>query len=398
MNSTFTIDIAKLQELNNLRAEAFFKYLKRVTKNNTPIVLKGTKKSDYWECDVTECAVPTSLFPNIKLPASDDRNAEGTDLVVQLTSDLVDQFISDTTFTFKESSVEIKRGTARIKLGYSNSSNTLLEQVKDFQTTISNLNSAASKATLKLTESSEIASLLKELKTAPEASIFVDSKSVTLLDDTVVFRTKNTADFESVTGESIYINMYLANLLSSYLEYSHLVEMSVCETGIRVKGFDENGNVISENHSPVYDTDMENPSDDDLASILPNEGNSQIVEVDLKTFIEVLEGQKSIVANFTGKRNLLAKVYKNGNGITLGFDDATSTTEATASVILNVGDVDDLEPSEELLTEYLTVLPINLLKNSFKDSLNLRIIFEDNDDTVVVFQIGDSKILSGKCY
>lgn len=398
MNSTFTIDIAKLQELNNLRAEAFFKYLKRVTKNNTPIVLKGTKKSDYWECDVTECAVPTSLFPNIKLPALDDKNAEGTELVVQLTADLVDQFIGDTTFTFKESSVEIKRGTARIKLGYSNSSNTLLEQVKDFQTTISNLNSAASKATLKLTESSEIASLLKELKTAPEASIFVDSKSVTLLDDTVVFRTKNTADFESATGESIYINMYLANLLSSYLEYSHLVEMSICETGIRVKGFDENGNVISENHSPVYDTDMENPSDDDLAGILPNESNSQIVEIDLKTFIEVLEGQKSIVANFTGKRNLLAKLYKNGNGITLGFDDATSTTEATASVILNVGDVDDLEPSEELLTDYLTVLPTNLLKNSFKDSLNLRIIFEDNDDTVVVFQIGDSKILSGKCY
>ena len=45
MDSKFLIDIEKISELNGQKAEAFFNYLKNISKNKTQVILKGTKES-----------------------------------------------------------------------------------------------------------------------------------------------------------------------------------------------------------------------------------------------------------------------------------------------------------------------------------------------------------------
>ena len=63
------VNLEKISELNGTKAEALFKYLKNVSKNKTPILIKGVKELDHWNCDIYECQVPASHFSDIKLPA-----------------------------------------------------------------------------------------------------------------------------------------------------------------------------------------------------------------------------------------------------------------------------------------------------------------------------------------
>lgn len=64
----FTIDLEKINGMNGAnKATAFFKYMKSVSRNKTPIVLKGVKENNNWKCTVYECAIPSSKFTEIIL-------------------------------------------------------------------------------------------------------------------------------------------------------------------------------------------------------------------------------------------------------------------------------------------------------------------------------------------
>lgn len=393
MNTTFTLDLEKIKELNGSgRDEAFFKYLKRVSKNKTPLILQGTKVADYWECSVTECSIPVSKFYCIKLPAVGDVNPEGAKLSIQLTENLISQFENGTKFTFKESEIEIKRANLRVKCSYKATAVSITEQLEDYQEL---LDRTATDKVLKLTKSSAMLDILKELKTSPDAAIYVNSESITLIKDTVFFRAKNTETYSSVDAKDLYINMYLANMLTNILDYVDKLELTISEMNTIITGYDAEGTVIVKNVSAVFEADEDcNPTDEDLSGITPSQ--ETVVEIELDKFVEELEKQKGTISVFAESRNWEAKLLKNGSGISFGFEKAGTKSTDSALVAVNVGETENAEPEADAFTDYTTVLPIELLKNVFHDSLQLKIVFDSNVDTAVAFEVGDSRILSGK--
>ena len=407
MLSVFTIDFEKIANLNGTKGEAFFKYLKRVSKNNTPIVLHGTKKSNYWDCSVTECSTPTSFFSNIKLPADLDKNSEGANISVQLTSELLSQFQTDSTkFTFKDSAVEVSRSNFKVKCSYINSPENVAEQLREFTSNVDSIEKEPARLTLTIAEDSSIVGFLKELRSSPEASIFVNSQSITLRKDSVFFRTKSTADWQADTDEELYINMYLANLITSYLEYCNVVKVSLQGNCTVVKGYKEttlaesgavNSELLVKNVSAIFEALDENPSEEDLNSIVPDKSNSNVISLSLADFIAALDEQKASIAAFTGMRSWQAKILKNGNGLSLSFAKANTYAD-TAVVTVHIGNVEIEEPEVDKFTEYSTIIPLELIKNIFRDNTNIEIVYQDDEETVVMFSLGDAQILSGKIY
>lgn len=399
MSISFNIDLEKLQSLNGVRAEAFFKYLKRVSKNNTPIVLTGTKKANYWDCCIVECSIPTSIFSSIKLPADNDKNAEGQKLTVQLTTELINEFVDGTEFTVKESTINITRNGFKAKSGRTSSSEALEEQLAEFMSMLK-VDDIPNNAKLSIQASSEIVSILKNMKASPDAAIFVNSKSITLMDDTVFFRTKLTEGFEASEDYDIYLNMYLSNMITGFLDYSDLVTLEVKNNKMVVTGYEgteENSeNVIVKNISAVYETEASNPTDEDLAGNYPNESEATVISLDLDTFIETLESQKSSISAFSEFKNWQAKLLKNGEGLILGFAGKDDPDKILVTV--SVGDVESTEVDTEDFTSFATIFPLDLISSVFQNSLKIEIIYQDDEDTAVLFRVGESNILSGKIF
>ena len=401
MSIIFNIDLEKLNSLNGLRATAFFKYLKRVSKNNTPIVLTGTKKSNYWDCYIVECSIPTSIFANIKIPADNDKNAEGQKLTIQLTSELVNEFVDGTEFTVRDTTIGIARNGFKAKTGRTSSSEALEEQLVEFMNML-NVDEIPNSAKLSVQPSSELVAILKNVKASPDAAIFVNSESITLMEDTVFFRTKITDKFETTDNSDIFLNMYLSNMITGFLDYSDLVTLEVKSNKIVITGYEgaeENPEkVIVKNVSAVYETDASNPTDEDLESNYPNESEATVVSLDLDTLIETLGSQKSSIAAFSEFKNWQAKLLKNGEGLTLGFTGKDDKDSEKVLVTASVGDIEKTEVDTEDFSEFATTLPLDLISSIFQNSLKIDIVYQDDEDTAVLFKIGESRILSGKIF
>lgn len=391
---TFTIDLEKMQNLNGNKTEAFFNYIKNVSKNKTPIVLQGCKKENYWDCRIVECAVPVSILYQIKLPADDDTSAEGTTLTFQLTNDIIGQLVDKTKFTFKEDRLEIKRDRLKVNCSLTSSKESLDSQVEDYMELLTKQDPALTD--LKVSEGTDLAKLLKELRSSPEASIFVTPESITLIKDSVLFRIPNNESV-SLLNEELYINMYMANTILKALEYSHSVQVIVTYSNIAVIGYAEDGTVYTKSISAVFDPlSVQNPTDEDLKGIMPTD-SAETISIDLANCIESLEAQKSAVSAFIVTRNWEASLSKNGNGASFKFsNNENGTLENGNSVVINVGEVAMEDP--ENFTDYSTILPLELFKNFFEGSLNLNIIFDKEDYSAVLFKVGDSEIFSGKIF
>lgn len=393
MELKFSVDVKKIEELNSEKGEALFKYLKNVQKNKTPIIIKGIKTSDYWYCDFYECSIPASHFTSIKLPASTDKNPENTNLTILLTEKLLSQFADNTEFIFKDTEVNIKRGSAKVRDSYKTSEQDLQEQLADFNN-ILKVDVTLAKTKLEISPESEIVALLKEIKNSPDASVFVSKESLTLRNDSVFLRTKNTCNFENNASEDLYINMYLANKILNYLEFSNTVKVFTTDNNLIVVGY-KNEEEIARNVSSIFEALTENPTDEDLASITPSEATSDIVNVDLQSFIENIEAQRSLINTFIATKNLEAKLFKNGNGLSLGFESSLETADKTI-VNINIGDVSNNEPKDSDYTDYSTVLPINMFKTLAENNQALKIVFDKSEETAILFETGEFKILSGK--
>lgn len=393
MELRFNIDLKKIEELNNEKGEALFKYLKNVQKNKTPIIVKGIKTSDYWYCDFYECSIPASHFTNVKLPATTDTNPENTNLTVLLTEKLLSQFTDNTEFIFKDTEINIKRGSAKVRDSYKTSEQDLQEQLVDFSNILKvNINIAKTK--LEINPESEIVALLKEIKNSPDASVFVSKESLTLRNDSVFLRTKNTCTFENSNVEDLYINMYLANKILSYLEFSDTVKVFNTNNNLIVVGY-INDEEIARNVSSIFEALTENPTDEDLTSITPLETTANVVNVDMQSFIENIEAQRNLISTFIATKNLEAKLFKNGNGLSLGFESSSETADKTM-ININIGEVNTVEPKDTDYTEYSTVLPINMFKTLAENNQALKIVFDNSEDTAILFETGEFRILSGK--
>lgn len=390
---TFKLDLEELKVLNGENSTALFKYLKRVSKNKTPVILQGTKVNDHWNCKLTECAIPASSFGEFKLPATEDKNPDGTKLFVQLTEDLISQFTDWTTFTFRDQFIEIVRENLKIKKSYTATALSLEEQLEDFQELLDRKEVA--KASIKINKSSELLNILKELKASPTASVFVTKDSITLWKDLILYRVKNTEDCTIADDATVYINMYLANTILGMLDYTETVELTIGESNTVVAGYEADGKELVKNISAIYPCEAENPTDEDLESICPNPGTCTIINLDLQEFVSSLESQKNAISVFTSSRNWEARLCKNGEGLSLSFEKAENRSDS-AIVTINIGDTVSTEPAAEEFTDYRTVLPVDLIENVFKDNLTLRIVFDSDNMTSVVFESGNARILSGK--
>lgn len=386
----FNIDLEKINELNGAKAEALFKYLKTTSKNKTQIVLKGTKEIDYWNCDIYECAVPASHLTSVKIPAEGDPNSDGTELYVAFTDQLLQQFVPGAIFTLQENSINVRRTLekATAKIPYLQTVSQLQEQFAEYE---SLLRADATDAKTKLTvnNGSEIVNVLKEITSSPDATIFVTSDSITLQKDTVFFRTKNHETYQS-TEENLFINMYLANKILSILDYSAKVEVAQTKNHIVVTGYDESDSEIVKNVSAIFEATNENPSDEDLESIMPTEDSAEVINVDMSEFLESLKKNQNMIASLCEKaaKTLEAAIYKNGNGLSLDFENG--------KVDINIGDCEEEDVDRSKFTVFATRIPKSTIESLMKDNQNLKIVFDNSEDTTVLFESGDYKILSGK--
>lgn len=392
MHAIFTIDLEKIRELNgDEKSLAFFKYVKHVMGNKTPLILTGVKESNYWKCNLTESSIPVSRFYDVKLPADSDTNSDGSVLCFQLTDKLSKQLSDGTTFIVKDNLIEINRTGLKVKCSHDDTVDSLKDQVDTYE---SILQEDGNVTNLEIAKDSDILKIFKELKNSPDAAVFIDKDNVTLFRDTVLFRCKNSTNFTSQT-ETLFINMYLANTISYILDFATSLKLSINNAHIILEGFDAEKNLLMKSISSIFETDQDNPTDDDLNYITPVDSESTVVALKLNDFLSSLDAQKSAILDFTETKDWKTAIAKNGNGASFGFGIRTGND---SNVIVNVGEVEGTEPALDSFTGYDVILPIDLLKNLFKDNLELKIIFNDNDEKTVAFSTGDSVILSGKIF
>ena len=384
------VNLEKISELNGTKAEALFKYLKNVSKNKTPVLIKGVKELDHWNCDIYECQVPASHFSDIKLPAGADQNADGTELIVSLTDKLLSMFVPGNEYIFKDTKVVIKSGSTKVEVAQVYSKDTLEDSLNEFidiiNTNIENANSV-----FEIKVGSKTTDILREISSATEGCIFVSKTGITVLNGSVLFKAENESEFESKVP-SIYINMYTANKLLATLDYCATAKLFITDSHTIIIGYDAEGREVVKNVSAIFETDITDLTDEDWAGLNPVEGSE--IEVDLQQLLEVLSNHTGLISTFFNAKNLEVSLYKNGNGLSLSLGGETSDSYLT----INVGDVSEPEPTADRFTKFATVLPLNTFKTLLKDNQSLKIKYDEDvtSDSAVLFESGEYHILSGK--
>lgn len=391
MNFNFNLD-QRFDELNSEETKAaFYKYVKTTIKNKTPIVLKGVKEDNYWKSDLYECAVPTSHFSSIKIP-TDSNIEKGTEIYVSLSDKILEQFTTGTKLLFKGNEINILRGSAKLKITLDEAAEATQEKLNDFLSILNtDTNDFISK--VEVTPGADVSKFLMEITSSPEASVFITPTSITLLKESVFCR--HSISLPNV-NDTIYINMYLANKVCSYLTYCSRVNLIKTENYMIVVGYDSNNNETVRNISSIFEATSDNPSDEDLDSIKPAE-NATEIKTTLKELNDTLNSQKSLISAFIHNKNYDVKLYKNGNGFSLGFENDDNFTEK-ALITINVGEVKEEEPDISEFTEYSTILPLATLISLVNEDADIIIKYEDSENTACAFICGEYEVLSGKIW
>ena len=387
----------KLEELNGaVKTKALIKYLKDVSRNHSPIFVSGTKQDNAWHVNIYECTSPASKLLSIYLDAENvDSNQNGTELNVAFSENLIASFISgeEATFSFRENEIDIIKNGAKVKLPRIQDSENIKDTIEVYrdmfeQTENDNRN------WFNIQSNSALIGLLLELKTSPNASLFVGNNNITYLNDTVLLRTAEVQPhFTSCNfTDTFLINSYLASKIVALLDYSRTVFVYKDDLKIYLNGQDENNNLIVRIVTPIYEAAIENPSDEDLAGITPQ------VETQIKTqttnLLSTLDKQKEILSTFIrAKNNIEAKFYKENEAqYSLLFENNDD-----AFIHLHIKDdpnSEDRDIPEADYTKYPVALPINLIKCIGQEEL--LITYDNSDDSATSFVTGPYTILSGK--
>ena len=389
MDVRINIDLEKINELNG-DSTPFFKYLKDVSKNKTPIILKGVKNEGYWDCTLYECAIPASRLSFVKLPADEDENPVGTTTYISLTTKILSMMESGTVFEFKEKKIVMKIGSFRAEDSYTSSVSEVEGQLGEFLTVLESDNEEPV-IEWDIDKQSIAVDYLSNMASTPEASMFLGN-SITFRDDTFFFRTPNNETFKT-DGSELYVNMYMANKILQYLDYCDTVKIKV-GANLQIVGYIGENEVVR-NVSVVYDAPDENPSDEDLASITPDESTSTSVEVDLNELFTTFDTVGSKIQTFIETRNYEVKLLKNGEGVS--FEMSTGSDDATTSkVVVNVGNVEEESPSDDKFTSFAIALPLRSICNIVKGNQVLTFMYDENVDNAVALRSGNVQMLSGK--
>jgi hypothetical protein len=391
MDKKFSIDTEIFSELNGNKAQAFFTYLKNVSRNKTGLVLKGVKKEKHWDCNVFECATPTSRFSGIKLPAPLDPNSEGTDLLVSISPKLL-QFMQEagTNFIFGENKVTIRKGTLKLQESYESSQSEIESNLEQFEKTCNQEETPIS--SFRLEKTSELLKYLENTSNL-DATFFIEDGKITYRENSFIFRTPIT---EEIQGENnIFINVYIATKIKNILTYCDTVDVEFTDTHTILKGKIE-GNEIVRNVSSIFEATDDNPSDEDLQSILPTEETgAESVVLDSAEFFQVIGEYLRSVQNFMDIKKPMLHLYKNGNGLSIKLN-ADAGEDRFAS--FNIGAVAEEEPDPEKFSIWNTELPINTLKNIIDGGVSITFEFDNSEDTVVLIKSGEKTCLSGKAF
>lgn len=392
MESHLSIDLDKLTELNGSKVDALFKYLKVVSRNKTPVLIKGVKEKDYWNCNFYECQIPASHFTDIKIPALKDNNPDGTETLISLSDKLLTLFTPGTEYIFKDSKTTVRSGSSRVELANIYSQETLQENLETYlevlQSDVSNANT-----TFIVKPESKIINVLAEISNSPEGCIFVSDKYLTVLNGSVLFRFDNDCEFKS-TDNNLYINMYTANKILSTLSYCDEVELKLTSTHTVILGYiikDGVKNLLVKNVSAIFETDNINIEDEDLKGLIPT--NTNQINLKLQDLVTTLTDKANMIATFSKIKNLEVGLYKNGNGVSLNVNSGDES-----HLIINVGDVAEQEPEVNVFTSFVTVLPLMTMKSLMEPEAEIKITYDNEDCSAVSFESGNVQILSGKLF
>ena len=395
MDVKFSIDLDAVKEKNGDRkTEALFQYTKYVSKNRTPLVLVCDKVEGFWKCVFYECAIPTSKFFEFYLPAPGDKNAVGSKFYITFTYKLLQNFVPNTSFIFGDNNVTVKNGAFKAKDAYENSSEEVKIMLEEFLGVIEEEEEDID-ISIKIFQTSPLLKCIDNLGSTPKGSIFVTEKDITYGNDTFYFRMRND-DGLTTKGEDLYLNMYVANKILDMMDYCDEVELSITPIHTVIKGFVEEKEIVR-NISVAFEAVGENPTDEDLESISPDEVSATKIVIDFQSLMDTFAKYKSTIANFIDTRDSEVTLYKNGSGISFGMNsDPNSGTNS--KIVINVGEVEEEEPDESKFTPFAIHLPLRDISSIIGDNQTLEFIYDDNDDNAVKLISGEYKMLTGKLW
>lgn len=392
MDIKFSINADDIQTKNGNITNALFKYLKNVIKNKTPLIMKCIKEQGFWKCNLYECAIPASKFFDFYVPATGDANPEGTQTYVSLTSKLVQNFVDGTDFFFKEKEVVIKNGKFKARDSYESSPEEVEAQLNEFLNIIEN-ESIEANISWDIKEDSELLRYLSNLSSNPTSTIFV-GKDITFRDDSFFFRTENKETFNSNNNEELFINMYVANKVLEVMDYCETAKLLVTSNNLIVRGFIDNKEVVK-NISANFEATDENPSTEDLQSISPDATTATRISVDLNELVSTFDAYRDKIFQFIDSKNYEVRLYKNGNGVSFELDTAPGSI-SISKVNINVGEVEEEEPTEDKFTPFAIMLPLKTISNIARGNLQIEFVYDSNEDTAIEINSGNYKMLSGK--
>ena len=382
-----TLDTTEMGKYNSqIMIEAFFKYVKDVSKNKTPVTMELTRTADCWEANLFECATPASSFGPIYLSAKGDHTEVGSTEYLAFNARTINTVSPGTTYSIVDGNLLIKSNGVKVKDAYDSTSDEVKVTLDQFLEILSPIESEIN---LEITKGTDIYRFLQVVGKSETAAIYISDGKLTLRDGSFFFRTNFDYD-----KEPLFINMYLANKILNILEYTDRVTCQVSNT-FRIEGFVEGStDPIAINVSTVYDPVEENPTDEDLLGITPGD-DATSVEVALAELVNTFAAAKDKIKTFIESSSDEVALMQNGTGLSLMCSTPVGSA-TTSKVTINIGDVEVEEPDETDFTEYKVFLPLDAIYLIVGGNDTVRLNWDDNDDNAVSISSDKYIMLTGK--
>lgn len=378
----FKINVEELKKINNdIVVNTFFNYIKNISRNKTTLTLHFTPLDNYYKLDCYECNTPTSSFESINIPFEDDKE----EFYLKLNNKLVNMLQDNTTFEIKDSNIIVDTGVVKVIDTYDDTSENIKTNLTNFLDVLKLKDDETND--LEITKNSEFYRILQAVSHLPTSSASIEDGKLTFRDDSFLFRT----NFVS-TNKPIFINNYLASKILDMLKDCDKV---VCKISyvFRLEGYiNEFEKPLITNVSSIFEAPDENPTDEDIQSIYPD--NVVSAEVSLEELIDSFDEAKSKIRSFIDSDKDKVFLYKNGEG--LSFMLSSNLTDA--KIIINVGDVEKRNISKKDFTDYKIYLPLSTIMNVVGGNAVIKFIWDDNEDKAVGLEVSNYKMLTGKSY
>lgn len=378
----FKINVEELRKINkDVIVDSFFNYIKNISKNKTTLALHFIPSDNCYKLNCYECNTPTSSFESINIPFEDSKD----EFYLKLNNKLVNMLQDNTTFEVKDSNIIVDTGVVKVIDTYDESSENIKTNLNNFLDVLRLKD--GEKNDLEIMKNSEFYRILQAVSHLPTSFIFIENDTLTFRDDNFLFRTNFLH-----TDKSIFINNYLATKILDILKDCDKV---ICKLSyvFRLEGYiNESEKPLITNVSSVFEAPDENPTDEDIQSIYPD--NMISTEISLGELIESFDEAKSKIRSFIDSDKDKVFLCKNGEG--LSFMLSSNFTDA--KIIINVGNIEKEDLSKKDFTEYKIYLPLSTIMSVVGGNTTIKFIWDDNEDKAVGLEVSNYKMLTGKNY